>query len=751
MSVGLAIISKNEVDAVKSIIKRYSNSFDNIYIAGDEDHDKFGALTGRYGDCTVHYYQYVWKKDFSDKRNFLAGKVRDDYYVRMDCDDELVGAENIRSLVSKAKSAGVDVVYCKYTYAKDIDGNTAAEHFRETIIRKADNLVWKKPVHENIVDTNGDIKAVKDLTVSIIHNIDEEHVALSNKRNLEILIDEYKRDGDKTDPRTIAYIGRSLLGMGKIKECIPFLLLLVQKSGWDEDKYYAYCQLCDAYMLTGDYDSAKEAALFGMKMLPSYPDAYLKIATVYLNQKMFKEALEWYSVGVKKELPKTLAILDPTFYGYVTQLNIAMCYLGLGDHEMAWKMFVAAAKTAPNSNHVQKCKDLFVEAKAKGDFFKNLAMLTKQVDKDALKYIPDLIPKSFMDDERAWDFKKQYSEPVKWDKDSVVIFCGLSYEDWADPSVQMGLGGSEEAVVYLSRELVKFGKKVTVFNQCGDLAGEWNGATYRNFHEFNPKDIFDTVIMWRCLPFDLNANKRIVWMHDVPHKGFFTKDNESWYDKVLVLSKYHASVCDGVKPSKMVIWRNGINLSDVVKSDKILRQKGKIVWTSSYDRGLEELLQNWKNIKKAVPEAELHVFYGWNTYDQMVTMGYRTPEFKMRLLPLLSQEGVFDRGRVGQTKLARELLSADVYAYPSKFTEISCISAMRAQACGAIPVTTNYAALDETVKYGYKVDGVGYTKEYEDKLIEVLKNPDEALRKEMMDNKGIFGWDSAAKELLQLV
>jgi glycosyltransferase involved in cell wall biosynthesis len=237
-------------------------------------------------------------------------------------------------------------------------------------------------------------------------------------------------------------------------------------------------------------------------------------------------------------------------------------------------------------------------------------------------------------------------------------------------------------------------------------------------------------------------------MHDVPHAGFFNKDNESWYDKVLVLSKYHSSVCKDVAPEKLVVWRNGINLDDVTKNDNILRQKHKMVWTSSYDRGLEDLLKNWSYIRSKVPDAELHIFYGWNTYDKMVTMGYRTPEFKLRMLSLLSQEGVYEHGRVGQDELARELLSADVYAYPSNFTEISCISAMRAQACGAIPVTTDFAALDETVKYGYKVHGIGYSKEYGRKLVEVLKNPDEDLRKQMITDRNIWGWDSACKELL---
>jgi tetratricopeptide (TPR) repeat protein len=742
--VGLAIIAKDEVNAVRDIIKKYSDSFDNIYIAGDYEHDKFGALTGQYGECCVHYYQYKWINDFSDKRNFLASKVKDKYYVRMDCDDELVNAKEFRSLAYKADSADIDCVFCKYTYAKDVDGNTAAEHWRETLIKVSPNVVWQKPVHENVVAKDGELRAVRDVSVSVLHNIDEEHIELSNARNLKILLDEYYRDKSETDPRTIAYIGRSLLGMGKCKEAIPFLLTLVQKSGWDEDKYYAYCQLADAYMITGQIDAAKEAALFAMKEMPDRPDAYLKLGGVYLDQKQFKEALEWYNVGINKKIPSTLVVLDPTFYGYVTQLNMAMCYLGLGQYDNAWKLFLLANSVAPNSAHVLKCRDLFFEAKKKHDFFTALNTVIKYTDKQ--ENIASVIPNKFLDDERAWAIKHKYSNGTKWDKDSVVIFCGLSYEDWADPSVQMGIGGSEEAVVYLSRELAKNGRKVTVFNQCGDLEGEWNGVTYRNFFEFNPKDVFDTVIFWRCLPFNVNGRNRIVWMHDVPHAGFFGKHNEDWYDKVLVLSKYHASVCKDVESSKLIIWRNGINLDDTNK--KVERKKHKMVWTSSYDRGLEEFLKNWSYIRSKVPDAELHIFYGWNTYDKMVTMGYRSPDFKNRMLPLLSQEGVYEHGRVGQDELACELLSADVYSYPSNFTEISCISAMRAQACGAIPVTTDFAALSETVKYGHKVSGCGWSKEYGRKLVEVLKNPDEALRKEMIDNKHIFGWDSACKELL---
>jgi len=47
--------------------------------------------------------------------------------------------------------------------------------------------------------------------------------------------------------------------------------------------------------------------------------------------------------------------------------------------------------------------------------------------------------------------------------------------------------------------------------------------------------------------------------------------------------------------------------------------------------------------------------------------------------------------------------AANIFAYPTAFYEIDCISACKAQATGALPVVTDFAALDETVKFGDKI------------------------------------------------
>jgi hypothetical protein len=53
--------------------------------------------------------------------------------------------------------------------------------------------------------------------------------------------------------------------------------------------------------------------------------------------------------------------------------------------------------------------------------------------------------------------------------------------------------------------------------------------------------------------------------------------------------------------------------------------------------------------------------------------------------------------RVGFDQVSLILLSAGVWLYPTRFPEISCMSAMEAQAMGLVPLCTREAALAETV------------------------------------------------------
>jgi glycosyltransferase involved in cell wall biosynthesis len=127
---------------------------------------------------------------------------------------------------------------------------------------------------------------------------------------------------------------------------------------------------------------------------------------------------------------------------------------------------------------------------------------------------------------------------------------------------------------------------------------------------------------------------------------------------------------------------------------------------------------------------------------------------KQEILRLLDQPGVFEHGRLPQTEIIKEYGKASIWAYPTEFTEISCITAMKAQAMGAIPITTNVAALDETVRFGLKIDAHDIYKnedaqqEFVNGVVNLLKEPPtEKDRKEMIDStREYFSWDKVAQQ-----
>ena len=183
-----------------------------------------------------------------------------------------------------------------------------------------------------------------------------------------------------------------------------------------------------------------------------------------------------------------------------------------------------------------------------------------------------------------------------------------------------------------------------------------------------------------------------------------------------------------------------------------MRNNKRIIYTSSYDRGLQHLLEMWSDIRKAVPDAELEVFYGWQLFDKFYHNNPSSMAWKAKIVEMLGQEGIVKHGRLTQPELAKEMETCGIWAYPTHFGEINCISAIKAQAYGCEPVVVNYAALKETVQYGKKVEGDIYDEEtkevFKNYLINALLDPmSDEKREEMMKwAKEKYSWDKLATE-----
>lgn len=341
----------------------------------------------------------------------------------------------------------------------------------------------------------------------------------------------------------------------------------------------------------------------------------------------------------------------------------------------------------------------------------------------------------------------------------IDLYCGPSHESWSPKSVETGIGGSEEMSIYLMRELARLGHEVTVWNRCLDDEGVYDGVAYKNYDEFDVKET-DVLIVWRVPSLYLThkldkvKGKKYLWLHDtmpqldvIPY--LFA------YDKIMVLSKWHFLYYMQLTPpdlrKRFMVTRNAVDLTQF--DQEVERDPYTVVYGSLYNRGLVELLSIWPKVKTEVPEAKLRIFYGWQTLEKLMPAD-EFAKYKKELEFQMDQGGVTHLGRISHDEVAREMLGAGIWAYPClNFNEISCITAMKAQIAGAVPVVVPRAALGETVQYGLRFgrakDHGELLEKYTEGLIRVLKDHkgQEAIRKVMMKKAPEkFNFPDLAKE-----
>lgn len=283
----------------------------------------------------------------------------------------------------------------------------------------------------------------------------------------------------------------------------------------------------------------------------------------------------------------------------------------------------------------------------------------------------------------------------------VVIYCGPGLEEWTPDQIdRKGLGGSETAAVKLAEALVDRGLRVMVY---GPSEGVWNGVFYRHFSKFNPRNPVFAFISWRNpAMFDLpvQAQVKYLWMHDTDAGPNLTEERAKGIDGVMALSGWHINHLETMYPfltGKCFVIGNGIDPTRFDNTD-VIRDPNRVAYASSPDRGLEQALLLWPQVREQNPNAELHVFYGFENFDKMGGPA----DYKRKIMNLAKQPGVVMRGRMGQKELAQELqkCSAMFYPGPHDFCETFGIAFLEAQAAGCVPVTRDNGALPETNRFG---------------------------------------------------
>lgn len=296
-------------------------------------------------------------------------------------------------------------------------------------------------------------------------------------------------------------------------------------------------------------------------------------------------------------------------------------------------------------------------------------------------------------------------------RETIAIFTGkiTGAKPWDPDSIKSGITGSEEAVIYVSQKLAHLGYRVVVYADIPPDSPHAKAHCNPRFIDLTADNgaLFDIAIAWR-MPTVANilktrARKVYFWPHDLCTTSFLATEIEG-FDDILWLSESQRQQWVSLNPSfaKFTkIFGNGIN-PEQFKEIEERANPYSCIYGSSYERGLEVLLDIWPAVKREFPQATLDIYYGW----QSLALRPISPLMEGRLRSQVASYaflGVKEHGLVSHEELTRAYERASFWTYPCTelVVETFCISALRAQFAGAIPVVIQGSALKETVPHGY--------------------------------------------------
>lgn len=339
-TISLCMIVKNEEKVLARCLDSIKNAVDEIIIADTGSSDSTKEIARKYTDKV---FDFEWIDDFSKARNFSFSKAEMDYILWLDADD-IISKENCDKLIAlKNKLENEDVVMMKYITAFDENGKSAFSYYRERLLKKSSNPIWKGRVHEAI-ELKGTI-AYSDIEIEH-HSIKTEY----SRRNLTIY-EKQMQIGETLQPRDMFYYGRELYYHGNYDKAINILSDFIKnKDGWIENKIEACRILSYCYRSIGDIDHALSILFHSFSYDIPRAETCCEAGSLFMIKDQYNQAIYWFKLAL--ELPENEqngGFNNIDAHGYLPCIQLCVCCDKLGNHAEAEQYNTMAGKYRPSS------------------------------------------------------------------------------------------------------------------------------------------------------------------------------------------------------------------------------------------------------------------------------------------------------------------------------------------------------------------------------------------------------------------
>lgn len=564
IKIALAMIvksSKEEAQLLDRCLENVNPYVDGIFITETykDKHIQIGIpeIVKKYGGQTS---LFKWTNNFSEARNFSFAQIPKDYdYILWcDADDMFRGLHKLKDTIEE--NSTVDAFAFNYLYEFDDEKMPTVVHKKTQVVRNDGCVEWKGALHEDLCETRSlNIKFVKD--IERMHFPNENHQIEVSKRNVEISKNESELNPN--DPRVYFNLGNSYLGDAQWENAKESLYKFMELSQSNDEKYIALMRLSAVEDKLGNKEKAIQNMQMAIGMNPNVSDAYLKLGELYFSHDEMDNAEQYLLTGIVKKPPyHSIIVYNPRDYDYNPMQLLAKVYFRKNRPDLALPMLKGCLQIYPNNKKLKGyVKDMEKETKRIEKVLKIVKRIDKYTDKEKVAKELKKIPKDLISHPAICQIRNRHFIKTESSGKDIVYYCGLTTHEWNPEMAKIkGIGGSEEAVINLSKEWAKQGYNVTVYNNCGTEQMICDGVTYKPFWEFNPKDKQDVLIIWRhpkLLDYDLNVGKIFVDIHDVIPKGEFNDKRLVKVSKVLVKTQFHRSLFPNIPDEKIAIIPNG--------------------------------------------------------------------------------------------------------------------------------------------------------------------------------------------------
>ena len=297
-------------------------------------------------DLGAKVYDFEWCDDFSAARNYSFSLASGDYIMWLDADDiiEEQSAQLIKELVS---AGNFDVAMLKY-----VSGNLT--YYRERILRRAMDFVWKGAVHEVIAPRGKVIYS----PARIVHDKKKPGDPLRNLFIYQRLIAR----GVSLDERQKFYYGRELFYNSMYSQAIAVLQEFLNGDGWAVNKAEACRTLYFCYMQLGNQSAALGCLARAFVYLPPRAQDCCILGAHFLAGDNLSGAEYWYRRALDcPESEEEGGFVDGDFSGFIPAINLAVVCDKRGDYTAAQRWNELAGSYKPSDEAYLHNKQYFLQ------------------------------------------------------------------------------------------------------------------------------------------------------------------------------------------------------------------------------------------------------------------------------------------------------------------------------------------------------------------------------------------------------